>query len=279
MAKFTYYTVLGINSKATQPEMKTAFRAMMKKHHPDMFMNSDKETIDRQTRRFRVIETAFNFLSDPKARADYDKTHADQIKEWDDALDAGVSNEDFMKPKENDSVKSRLLEKPVSPKIPALKSLLEYVPQEFIDAGIEKGDYATQKTPDISLKKKNFVDDFVLSYLLATKDMHNDALEPGNKLFYEEEVMEMLRQNRGTKFSHNALSPKMDFSSEQSFYSMKQFKEMGELLLASKRLGDDYLTAFSNVAQMDYCLKDMKKDTSGMLKEMFAHLQDSKKID
>lgn len=61
----TYYQILGINPDATEKEVKSAFRQLARKHHPDVKGDPAK---------FREIYEAYEVLMDPKKRAAYDST-------------------------------------------------------------------------------------------------------------------------------------------------------------------------------------------------------------
>lgn len=62
MAK-NYYEVLGLDKKATQDDVKKAFRKLAQKHHPDKGGSEDK---------FKEITEAYSILSDSKKRREYD---------------------------------------------------------------------------------------------------------------------------------------------------------------------------------------------------------------
>ncbi len=59
-----YYTILEIEKSASQKEIKTAFRTLAHKHHPDKGGNEKK---------FKEINTAYQTLSDKEKRAQYDR--------------------------------------------------------------------------------------------------------------------------------------------------------------------------------------------------------------
>lgn len=64
-----YYAVLGVDRRASQDEIKKAFRRLTREHHPDRHPN-DPEAADR----YRQINEAYNVLGDAAARARYDTT-------------------------------------------------------------------------------------------------------------------------------------------------------------------------------------------------------------
>lgn len=63
-----YYKILGINKKATQNEIKKAFRALALQHHPDKNAGN-KEAEER----FKLVNEANQVLSNPEKRAKYDE--------------------------------------------------------------------------------------------------------------------------------------------------------------------------------------------------------------
>ncbi|MBK7874430.1 MAG: DnaJ domain-containing protein [Planctomycetes bacterium] len=62
-----YYSVLGLPHTATPDEVRKAYRAMARKHHPDVDKSPDA------TRRFQEISEAHEVLSDPEQRARFDQ--------------------------------------------------------------------------------------------------------------------------------------------------------------------------------------------------------------
>lgn len=71
-----YYKVLGVNKTATADEIKTAYRKLARKHHPDLNPN-DKEA----NKKFQRINEANEVLSDPEKRKKYDQYG----KDWEHA--------------------------------------------------------------------------------------------------------------------------------------------------------------------------------------------------
>jgi len=66
MAK-NYYDVLGVSRQASEQDIKRAYRKLAKQYHPDV--NQDPGAQDQ----FKAIQEAFDVLSDPEKKADYDR--------------------------------------------------------------------------------------------------------------------------------------------------------------------------------------------------------------
>jgi curved DNA-binding protein len=71
----TYYEILGIGRDASQDEMKKAFRQLARQYHPDV--NPGNPAAEAK---FKIINEAYNTLSDPSLKAIYDaKLESGQI--------------------------------------------------------------------------------------------------------------------------------------------------------------------------------------------------------
>lgn len=68
-AKKNFYDVLGVNRNATQDEIKSAYKKLSLKHHPDR-----NQSDPNAKQRFAEISEAYQVLSDPKQRQAYDFT-------------------------------------------------------------------------------------------------------------------------------------------------------------------------------------------------------------
>ena len=76
-----YYTILGVLPSIDQGALAAVYRALLKKHHPDL-QDGDKVDADRMTR--RIIE-AYEILGNADSRAEYDRLREDR----------GASSDDF----------------------------------------------------------------------------------------------------------------------------------------------------------------------------------------
>src|SRR5437762_9659188 len=66
-----YYETLGVPKTATEDEIRTAFRKLARKHHPDVA--KDKKTAEEK---FKEINEAYEVLGDPEKRKKYDELGA-----------------------------------------------------------------------------------------------------------------------------------------------------------------------------------------------------------
>ena len=67
MANKDYYSILGVNKNASDDEIKSAYRNLAKKYHPDI----NKE--EGAQEKFKEISEAYSVLSDKTKRANYDQ--------------------------------------------------------------------------------------------------------------------------------------------------------------------------------------------------------------
>ncbi len=71
MAYKDYYKTLGVSKTASEAEIKSAFKKLARKHHPDV--NKEKGAEDK----FKDINEAYTVLSDAEKRSMYDRYGAD----------------------------------------------------------------------------------------------------------------------------------------------------------------------------------------------------------
>ena len=67
-----YYKILGIQKNATKKEIKKAYRRLALKWHPDKNSGPNKKSAEEK---FKSISEAYQILSDPQKRKDYDNPY------------------------------------------------------------------------------------------------------------------------------------------------------------------------------------------------------------
>ncbi len=81
-----YYKILGVSKKATQDEIKKAYRKLAVKYHPDK--NQGNKAAEE---RFKEINEAYEVLGDPEKRKKYNELGAN----WKQYQDAGFSGQAY----------------------------------------------------------------------------------------------------------------------------------------------------------------------------------------
>lgn len=90
MANKDYYSTLGVNKNATDDELKSAYRQLAKKYHPDL--NKTPEAAEK----FKEINEAYSVLSDKQKRANYDQFgSADGPQGFGQGFSGGFGGEGF----------------------------------------------------------------------------------------------------------------------------------------------------------------------------------------
>lgn len=73
MANKDYYEILGISRQASADEIKSAYRRMAKKYHPDVYATADEKTKKDAEAKFKEVQHAYEVLTDPQKKAAYDQ--------------------------------------------------------------------------------------------------------------------------------------------------------------------------------------------------------------
>ncbi len=71
-----YYAQLDATPFATPDELRRAYHRLVKLWHPDRYVSAPEQLRDRAERRMRQLNEAYDVLSDPVSRADYDRQRA-----------------------------------------------------------------------------------------------------------------------------------------------------------------------------------------------------------
>ena len=67
------YDVLGVNTSSTDKEIKSAYRRLAKKHHPDVrSTGGDTSNYDPDVEKFRDVVEAYQVLSVKESRSNFD---------------------------------------------------------------------------------------------------------------------------------------------------------------------------------------------------------------
>lgn len=93
-----YYDVLGVAAEASSKDVKSAFRRLAKKHHPDTTASAGVRAAARASEAaMRLILEAYRVLSDPEKRRIYDRTLRRKAAE-----EGGFDYRLFLKARPND---------------------------------------------------------------------------------------------------------------------------------------------------------------------------------
>ena len=69
----THYELLGLPAGASQDEIRAAYRALARRHHPDTQHDADPATADQSRHTMAALNAAWAVLGDPARRQAYDE--------------------------------------------------------------------------------------------------------------------------------------------------------------------------------------------------------------
>ncbi len=73
MAEKDYYGILGLEKTANADEIKSAYRRLAKKYHPDVYATASDAEKKNAEEKFKEVQHAYDVLSDPQKKAAYDQ--------------------------------------------------------------------------------------------------------------------------------------------------------------------------------------------------------------
>ncbi len=127
-----YYELLEIDENASEEVVKAAYRALAKKYHPDI-CGEDKE------KRMTELNTAFEILSNPEKRRDYDKSLSIKKTKVEDTT-GHVWKEENSKEYQNIGTIGKFAKAFAQNILDGIKRDIDIMDQSYID-GISMSDY------------------------------------------------------------------------------------------------------------------------------------------
>jgi curved DNA-binding protein CbpA len=75
-----HYAILGVPPTATQAEISHAYRALLRRHHPDTRTPDDESQSAASDTTLQQVLAAYTVLRDPVRRADYDQEARQRLR-------------------------------------------------------------------------------------------------------------------------------------------------------------------------------------------------------
>ncbi len=197
-----YYEILGLKFGASRGEIERAFKKMVLEFHPDRYKKDGEEAYKKAVERFTLINEAYNVLSDPEKRKNYDEMLKSgnfippQIKakkiQAKNAFKMGM--EAFQR---EEYSKAAMYFKSALALDPSFNEARAYLAISYVRSGRKKEEILEiLKKFDLILDKINDPEMFYLiarAYLaIGEKNKAKSVLEEGLKLFKDNEKLKKL---------------------------------------------------------------------------------------
>ena len=91
MANKDYYDLLGVQKNASEQEIKAAYRKAVMKYHPDRYATKPEAERKQAEETFKEINYAYDVLSDPQKKANYDQFGTEDGPQFNGGFSGGGS--------------------------------------------------------------------------------------------------------------------------------------------------------------------------------------------
>jgi curved DNA-binding protein CbpA len=159
-----YYELLGVDIKAEAIVIRSAYKAMVQKYHPDKAV--DQKEIDKYLEKTKLINEAYNVLSDEFKRKQYDERFLKNKKSEKTQNNEGVKKDSDSSSKKQSNQSSDDWETVIKyfPDVNTyyneLKEISEVLAAEFKLSILNKKEFKKAKAFSEELKKRFFGDIF-----------------------------------------------------------------------------------------------------------------------
>lgn len=141
MNKKDYYKILGLSPKATDEEIKAAFRRLALRYHPD---KNPGDSLAEE--KFRLISEAYSVLGDPQKRAEYDEKRSKRAERRGDGRGAEQAQQPHRYRPFGDLLGG------ITIRVPRTKSVLGRILLSFINAVKGKAPRSPWNIGDITIE-------------------------------------------------------------------------------------------------------------------------------
>ncbi|MDR3185761.1 MAG: molecular chaperone DnaJ [Christensenellaceae bacterium] len=90
-----YYEVLGLSKGASADDIKSAYRQLAKKYHPDVFATANAKEKSEAEKKFKDVQHAYDVLSDPQKKEAFDTYGSEEGPQFNTSGFRGSFSSDF----------------------------------------------------------------------------------------------------------------------------------------------------------------------------------------